>query len=863
LKLSISVWCIGVIAAVSTAQPHNHGPLPKTILSTTLAPEQIVTQASAWRELGIDGIAIDAKHLGEDNPSIAETLSEFAAAGFARVFVRIQLPNQSAYLTPGSDRDMTLAMVRSLGEGIAHLGVAGIVVDANARSNSFDPFFTGYDRAATGLKSLETGATRFGRRLIQVIAETLPEAEILLVTDDVEETGQLWLPFIGGCVAGLDMADGMTVGVVTREARFTMIPSHVMEEMKSARRLIESAIAPAHRYAWRQRGGVNMALQPLARRGGHLTANAGTESFRRQFAAASLASSRYIIIEDPESLWNDAAGADVSFVTPFESADRAGSWAYGGADVFMVRTDDGGGAFFYDGFGQTIALETAQPITITTIATAETITHEPVDGVVALEPVGETVFVDGLPVKDSLIPAQLWLAVDGWPSGPGRAPMRYGLSNQSRFRIQGNLNVLAEPPVSVSPNSAAIDLAPGESTEAAATWLNGHTAGERIQIPLMLATPTGDVFKKVFDLHTPPPMAFSYEHAGGVRARACVFDVDGDGTLDIVTASEAGQVICVSVDGDPLWARELDAPVTTGPTAGLRWDGSPYTAIADESGNVHSFDGAGELLWRQSLPSVAGPGGIVPAYLHPFPGTELVVALNDGTIASLHANGEPFWQISLGSPARYVTPFDANRDSADELFVTGGIGDDGIICLSGGGEVLWQAFVVGGSSGPAACAWLPEGFAAAYVGTQDGRVEAFHAATGAPMTPLNLNSPGRVLAVRAADVLTTPGPELFVQTESAIECFTYAGAPLWQVHARCDVPVTLVQTDWTAFIAAPLRDGPVVLWDVMGRRQWCDERSAGSVNGTVEYAIRSGGDQLLAVYGSTDRRVRVVEAGRR
>lgn len=202
-----------------------------------------------------------------------------------------------------------------------------------------------------------------------------------------------------------------------------------------------------------------------------------------------------------------------------------------------------------------------------------------------------------------------------------------------------------------------------------------------------------------------------WQHALGSRVTA----LRGDGQSGLLAGGWDERLSLFGNSGDLLWQAELD-----GPASGIAT--LPGLALAATlNGQVAAFDGAGSEVWRFRAGApvtgigAAGQGADAVA----------ILALQDGHLLALSADGAPRWQQFLGAGAPLWQPADLIGDGETEIVAATGGEEPVLALLSAGGEILWRRALPSAAGALATLDFDGDGSPEILVGLAGGQVQAY------------------------------------------------------------------------------------------------------------------------------------------
>ena len=178
-------------------------------------------------------------------------------------------------------------------------------------------------------------------------------------------------------------------------------------------------------------------------------------------------------------------------------------------------------------------------------------------------------------------------------------------------------------------------------------------------------------------------LLWRYLATANINPTPSVGDVNGDGRLEIVVASDDGMVACLTSQGVPLWRTPLSGGVTwSAPAlADLERDGFLEVVIGGEDGNVACLSHGGLLAWLRAFGAdVAAPPGL--ADVNGDGMVEVLVPCDDQHLYCLSHRGELLWSLkTVGSC--YSGPVAADLEGDGEVEVLTGSDGGGLYCVRG------------------------------------------------------------------------------------------------------------------------------------------------------------------------------------
>jgi outer membrane protein assembly factor BamB len=172
-----------------------------------------------------------------------------------------------------------------------------------------------------------------------------------------------------------------------------------------------------------------------------------------------------------------------------------------------------------------------------------------------------------------------------------------------------------------------------------------------------------------------------------------VADVNGDGGLDVILASNAAVVLCLDSAGNLIWNRPLPRAVFVTPCiADVNSDGIKDIVVGSRDSTVYAIRGTdGAVIWSFRATSSIEVSSPATADLDGDGTLEVCIASYDGRLYCLSgANGASKWQYTSGN-SHYapVSLADLDGDGFPDA-VSGSVGNGSAYCLKGtNGQPIW------------------------------------------------------------------------------------------------------------------------------------------------------------------------------
>ena len=168
-----------------------------------------------------------------------------------------------------------------------------------------------------------------------------------------------------------------------------------------------------------------------------------------------------------------------------------------------------------------------------------------------------------------------------------------------------------------------------------------------------------------------------------------VYDLNGDGALEIVAADDAGHVVCLSRDGEKLWQYDGNHGHGMCPAIGLIGDRKePVILLAGPKIAMLCLDAQGNLLWQ-----VEGINGASPVIADlDGDGKNEIVGAMDNALIAVSAKGKVLWKLATPRTIdSSIAVADANEDGITDIYAVDLGGN--VVCAGPDGKQLWTADV--------------------------------------------------------------------------------------------------------------------------------------------------------------------------
>ncbi len=898
----IGTICLSVAALAVAAPSHVEGlppePMPSVLLRATEDASFLAQQADEWAQAGVGGFLLDVfpetaqPAVSEGQAAVSDTpafeafcsaVRQLRDAGLDANFGLLPLAPEQAHFTNSAARESLVDHVTRLSRASKRSGLRGIVIDTRSTSLFYSYDWDGYRSQIADITLVSNAARSFGRELLSAVYPSFPRAQILVIVDNLRQSGPFWLPMFNGMLDAIAEHPDATLHLLTRETRSETKPRRLAQRADIVHRFLRLHLPPTTWETWRSQGTLALGCAPLTSpfaRDDALVSpvDCPPEALRVQLAAAKLLSPRYIWLECEAPLGqmlSALSGRGYGVSTLLDRLQRIGPVPTVAGPAWVLRADQGVAVAFLEGVQQPLPLTDCQDvISVTDLATGQRQYVQVADG----DSIGlfeAPVLLDGLSVRQWVVPACLWLETDD-PVRTGSAPteIRFGLTNRTGMALMGSLHVEAEGTAShctVKPSAVEIDLDPGEGLHVRGSLRGRFRPGDPIDISLRFITlglgqapfaavPRTPAASRSFSVQVQPELLWTRATHGPILATPAVAH------SDVVVASWAGEVALMDVDGNTKWRRSFPARFEHASTVARHWTGEDIILSLDHRGTLRALQPNGHDRWRTALGQKPGKTGPLSCDLARFPGHEIVVGFEDGTVKALFSNAQPYWQHACEGAEPWVSTGDLDGDGFDEIVVlitrkTPGSPSFGVLtCLDSDGNLLWE-----NSLGEvSACAAMltdldSDGFPEVVTGTRTGNLAIWSGQSGALCQSMDLSPPLPIRGITPTAMMDGSDPQLLVACDQSIVCLSASLGLLWQTEVHCAAAPVVADGPGEPRILLATADGALVCLDATGQRLWVDRSAVGMLPVSPLLADVDSDGLVECIFGSTDRFVRCLE----
>ncbi len=175
------------------------------------------------------------------------------------------------------------------------------------------------------------------------------------------------------------------------------------------------------------------------------------------------------------------------------------------------------------------------------------------------------------------------------------------------------------------------------------------------------------------------------------KTAVAAYDLDGDGTQELIAGDRSGRVVCLNERGQSVWSIQLDGGVATAPAVGdVNGDGEPEILLGTKKSALVWISADGKVLRSLNKTKPVGSSPLL-CDLNQDGKTEILVGEGKG-LSCYSAQGRRLWHFPTQKPLHdAVTVADLNQDGKPEILVADLQGD--LFCLNGAGNKEWSANV--------------------------------------------------------------------------------------------------------------------------------------------------------------------------
>lgn len=799
-------------------------PLPPTLPETLLAAPVNLTwaanHAGLFRSRGIHGFV--AHGLAGEIPAdpavaplrlmdaalrreVRAAVARLKEAGIPHHFLRIALHPEEAWFSDPEAASAALRYFQAAGAFCRETGLAGLALDTQSQSPIHHPRWDGYPLEERGAARVRAGARRFGSQSLRAFIREYPEADILIIADDLEAAGPLWFEYFAGLVEAPGAAETVRLHVVPRASARRSAPEDLRRTRGEFQTWLDDRLPPEVARHWRATGGLAHAVAPLGYAGETPVAYLPPAAAHTQFAAALLLSDRFVWVDAPEGGWwpvpeEDAVRyahllqdgpaavgavrplhplwARYTFESPLRELTRVGAWpdAPGGIDVLSGAR--GAAALFWEGLTAPLRVPNRfATVLVTDLAEGTREELFPREGGITVPAGRGPLLIDGLPHGDWTVPAGLWIAAESMPdTGQRGMRLRYGWRNATGQPMAGALGLEVPPRYGAGAALEAFELAPGGAVSQPGQVLGRLLLDEPLALRVTLTLPGDRVLGREMAFPVGPAARWSAALDGSAALGPPTVYTNAAGRTRVLAGSAGGDVRVLEADGTPVWTWRGRSPLAAAPTPMLLTTGRPGVLAVDQRGRARLHEEeTGALVWERSLPGAPEPGGMLAddIFLANFDGA--LIAPAGGALHCLLPSGAVFWtreipgrlRLARFTPARAggaVPDYAGKTGVGQRIFIAQADGDAGaLIRMDPMGHLQWRRAVPTAPSTAPLVAPLDEeeDFSVA-VGLADGSVRRWHANHGMPMGDWTPPTPAPVAALAAVAWPAVSGLALLV-----------------------------------------------------------------------------------------------------
>jgi hypothetical protein len=652
--------------------------LPRVLLASPVNLTWAANNSSYFRDKGIDGFLLrgileywaalpDAPE-GEEplhdwQPLIEElrlARTRLEEEGGNRFFLHLDAAPEAPWFLDPHRRDAVTKVFATAGNICQRSGLTGLALDLRASPFLFFPQWDGYPLDAS-LRAA-AGARELARRAMRDFYGSCPDGELVVLCPPLASAGPLMFDFIAGLCESVGAAEALR--------QYYIFPQRAALQTPIQRSQIDQFLQQRVGTPWQSTGHIGFSAQPLARDEGGVVNLMTAPDFARAKAYLQVYSDGYTLINDPMAAWWSVPedqvaqyqhlhqAGDARIVArreapawaegwtgrlPFEGFQRIGPLDRDEGAGIVFSSELGSAVFFPAGTRSSIRLEgRVQPVYVSRAETG--FTQRDVapsrDGVVELPTFDQPVLVDGLPVRDWLLPACFFFEVDtpfrargGSGDGSLRKLATFGLNNASTLSLEGRLEVVAGPGFSVGPATFDINLAPGETVHFERYVQGVPHLGETARFDLVWLTALGAEAVRSF--------AFPVRPAAHLEQ-----PLDGPGDIPPVLLGE--QLLVGSAYGDvqsldPAWSYLHRFAALVALQAVDLEPAHTGVAMLDTDGRVRTLNARGDVQAAFRIPELEDAQALMGTPTQDA--FRYLVAAQDGTVVATDRKGAEAWRL--------------------------------------------------------------------------------------------------------------------------------------------------------------------------------------------------------------------------
>ena len=797
-------------------------PIPDVLLSISLESATKKDAIKSWRQAGISGVLLPMPFepgtapmaetpAGQDGPEVLSpgvppAVEHLKASGMPNVFLLASIAQENRYYAAGTAREEALLRLTEVMHLACEMHLPGVAVDSASAGLFQDPLWDGYREP---LGEIEEGARAFGVALVRAWARAYPSGEVLLIGEGPARTGPLWYQMMAGMIHEMRRREMSALHLLVREHAGD--PPQMAVRAERVHQTINLHLPGEDRRWWHTYGSIGLHLGPQGEEGSPIST-----------LACKLFSDRYV--------WTEQSRGPISGTqTPVDACMRIGPIEVQGGPAYVVRGGRGAGLILWHGCNKPIPVgERVESVPVIRLADGQTTYARPDGETGTIGPFSEGVFLDRLSMWQWATPACLWMepAMEG--SHLQGFPLSFGFSNRTGFPIEGTLLASGSSGIAISPSTHPLLLGEGDDLVIEGRLAGSDGPGTVYEVALQGMAAGASSFSRTFHVTHPPRLCWKTAVSGPITGPPLVEDLDRDGHMEIIVATQAGVLVCLDSSGREQWRTWVPGRFDMAVACLRDNDGTPRLAALDRHGVLRMMDARGAVEW--ALP--AGPSGSILA-ISAGPGETkrglAIVGLDTGRIVAHAADGATGWQVeSLGYKPR-ITQADISGDGQAELLVTTEDGSRRIHCLTSGGQPMWSArAALVPSCAPAVADLDEDGAPEVLIGASSGLVQIRDGFTGIALDESEAAS-CPVLGLATVEPLVEDGPEVLVATQAGLYALSSRLESRWLIPIACTGPPAALRTAHGSYVLVPTAADGLVWADSGGRILWRDPQPSAPV----------------------------------